>query len=380
MLLKNLINTTVVLAFSVTIVLAQEVIPTPTPPEQTVKVVTEEVQVNVMAQNRFGRFEANLTKEDLLVVEDGVPQEITSLRRIPANVLLLLDTGGELNFVKTSKLTGFAAKLVLKNLKAEDYFAVLQYNSKIESVSDWSNNKDDAFAAIDKKLFSGKRSKFAEALNEAVKTFQNRPTGNRHLVLISDGMESVANEIEREKALQNLLVQNITVHIISYTQLEAQIAQTAGKRLKLGNGTKKQAIPPEIEEQILLGLPVSQRATFKAMIDAPPIVIFDLDTERLKFIRKRREGWLESEANLQDISEKSGGIFFAPETLETLLTFGSKIAGAIDSQYVLTYLPKRQFADSPNGETRKIRVSSSCVGVEIKARNQIYNTLTKDAR
>jgi VWFA-related protein len=371
MLLKNLINVTVILLFSVSVAIAQQVIPTPTPPEQTVKIITEEVQVNVMAQNSFGRFEANLTKEDLLVVEDGVPQEITSLRRTPANVLLLLDTGGELNFVKTSKLTGFAAKIVLHNLKAEDYFAVWQYNNKIESVFDWSNNKDEAFAAIDKKLFSGKRSRFAEALNEATKIFQNRPTGNRHLVLISDGMESVATAIDREKAFQNLLAQNITVHIISYTQLESQIAQTAGKRFKLGNGTKKQAIPPEVEEQILQSIPYPQRQTFKIMMEAPPIVVFDLDTERLKFIRKRREVWLESEAELQDISEKSGGIFFAPETLETLLTFGSKIARAIDSQYVLTYLPKRQFADSPNGEIRKIRVSTSYFGVEIKAKNQI---------
>ncbi len=371
MLLKYLISAAIVLLFLVIGGIAQEVIPTPTPPEQPVKIDTEEVQVNVMAQNRFGRFEANLTKEDLLVVEDGVPQEITSLRRTPANVLLLLDTGGELNFVRTSKLTGFAAKLVLKNLKAEDYFAVMQYNNKIEAVSDWSNNKDEAFSAIDKKLFSGKRSRFVEALNEAAKNFQNRPLGNRHLVLISDGTESVATAIERKKAFQNLLAQNITVHIISYTQLEAQIAQTAGKRLKLGNGTKKQAIPPEVEEQILQVMPYGQRIAFKAMIEAPPIVIFDLDTERLKFIGKRREIWLESEAELQDISEKSGGIFFAPETLTTLLTFGAKIAEAIDSQYVLTYLPKRQFADSPQGEIRKIRVSTNCVGVEIKAKSLI---------
>ena len=371
MLFKNLINVTVIVMFSITVAIAQEVIPTPIPPEQTVKINTEEVQVNVMAQNRFGRFESNLTKEDLLVVEDGVPQEITSLRRTPANVLLLLDTGGELNFVKTSKLTGFAAKIVLNNLKAEDYFAVMQYNNKIESVSDWSNNKDEAFAAIDKKLFSGKRSRLAEALNEAAKNFQNRPLGNRHLVLISDGMESVATAIEREKAFQNLLAHNITVHIISYTQLEAEIAKTAGKRLKLGDGTKKQAIPPEVQEQILQSIPYPQRQTFKIMMEAPPIVIFDLDTERLKFIRRRREVWLESEIKLKDISEKSGGIFYAPETLETLLTFGSKIAETIDSQYVLTYLPKRQFADSPSGEIRKIRVSTSCVGVEIKARSLI---------
>ena len=107
-------------------------------------------------------------------------------------------------------------------------------------------------------------------------------------------------------------------------------------------------------------------------------MLFELDRERLKIIRQRREAWLESEAKLETLSEKSGGIFFAPESLETLLTFGLKIAGAIDSQYILTYTPKRQFADAPKNEIRKIRVSSSRVGVEIKARYQIYNKLASE--
>jgi hypothetical protein len=64
------------------------------------------------------------------------------------------------------------------------------------------------------------------------------------------------------------------------------------------------------------------------MTEAPPIMILDLDTERLKSIRKSREVWLESETAIQDISEKSGGIFFAPETVGNSFDLWFKNSGS----------------------------------------------------
>ncbi len=70
---------------------------TPTPDEQ-IKIATEEVHLNVTAQTSSGRFVPTLTKDDLLIVEEGTPHTIESMKRVPANVLLLLDTGGNFNF------------------------------------------------------------------------------------------------------------------------------------------------------------------------------------------------------------------------------------------------------------------------------------------
>jgi hypothetical protein len=50
-----------------------------------------------------------------LIVESGTPQKIESMRRVPASVLLLLDTGGDLNFAKTLDLTRLTAKLSSRN-------------------------------------------------------------------------------------------------------------------------------------------------------------------------------------------------------------------------------------------------------------------------
>ena len=61
--------------------------PSPTPPDEQINILTEEVRLNVTAQYADGRFVPTLTKDDLLIVESGDPQTITSMKRVPANVI-----------------------------------------------------------------------------------------------------------------------------------------------------------------------------------------------------------------------------------------------------------------------------------------------------
>ena len=57
--------------------------PTPTPDEEE-RVFTEEVRVPVFAYDEKGRFDPTVGLDDVLVVEDEVPQQVKSVRRIPA--------------------------------------------------------------------------------------------------------------------------------------------------------------------------------------------------------------------------------------------------------------------------------------------------------
>ncbi len=109
----------VVLGFATCLGFAQQptpspsVLPTPSPtPEQiqpvdqdAIRTVTEEIQLTVTALDSHGRFDPTLELADVLVFEDGVAQELRSARRVPAHVLLLLDTGGEINSAKRVRLT-----------------------------------------------------------------------------------------------------------------------------------------------------------------------------------------------------------------------------------------------------------------------------------
>src|SRR5262245_14552441 len=67
--------------------------PTPTPPEdQPEKVFTEEIRLNISVLDNSGNFVPDVKKEDLVITEDGRLHQADSLRHVPANVLIMLDT------------------------------------------------------------------------------------------------------------------------------------------------------------------------------------------------------------------------------------------------------------------------------------------------
>lgn len=348
-------------------------------PEEPIRIFTEEVHLNVTAQNAYGGNVPRLKPDDLLVVEEGVPQTITNMKQIPASILLLLDSSNEMSFVKGKAITGLTAKILVKNLSPSDTIAAVQYNSKIEVVSDWTTDKTRIYSDLDEKLLSGKRARFSEAVNNAVEMFKSRPLENRHLVIVSDGFDSVANEAQRRTVLQKLVAANITVHIISYTQAEENAAQKAGQRVRWGDGKTKPRVPDYIFEDMLRGLPISEaeKQFMRAVNESQRIIIVQLDNEFIRAIRRNREAWRESEAELQKLAAETGGMFHAPEAAETMWEFAAEVAKAIGSNYVITYLPEKSFADSPPGEIRNVRVSSHLNGVKIRSREKIIIGATR---
>ncbi len=79
---------------------AQAQTPTPTPAEQTEKIFTEEIKLNVFASDSSGKFVSDVKKDDLVITEDGRLHQASSIKRIPANVLIVLDTGVEMRQIK----------------------------------------------------------------------------------------------------------------------------------------------------------------------------------------------------------------------------------------------------------------------------------------
>src|ERR1044071_3746223 len=66
---------------------AQKPQPSPTPLEDDtpVKVFTEEVRLQVFAVDQFGHYDPSVVPDDILILEDGVAQQIKSVRHIPSN-------------------------------------------------------------------------------------------------------------------------------------------------------------------------------------------------------------------------------------------------------------------------------------------------------
>ena len=111
--------------------------PSPTPtPEPAEKVVTEEIKLNVLAFDENGNFFPNVTANDLVITENNILQPPNSVRRIPANVLIVMDTGGELRQIKSLDQTRRVARALVESLRPGDSIALLQYRDNAEIVTE----------------------------------------------------------------------------------------------------------------------------------------------------------------------------------------------------------------------------------------------------
>ena len=80
------------LAFSIIVVFAfsvaaqsGRVVPTPTPPreDETVRINTEEIKLNVLAFDNNGDFFCDVTSNDLVITENNILHQPASVRRLP---------------------------------------------------------------------------------------------------------------------------------------------------------------------------------------------------------------------------------------------------------------------------------------------------------
>lgn len=342
--------------------------PTPTP-DDTEKVFTEEIKLNVLAFNDAGKFAADVKKEDLVISENSVLHQASSLRRIPANVLIVLDTGGEMRQKKSLQQTRETAKAVVSALKEGDSVAVLQYSDKAEILAEWTNDKTQILDAIGKKSNFGRRSVFVSALNLATDFLQKNPLDNKHLILITDGTDSLSNETEKASAMRRLLATDINVHVVSYTKMETTDIEPRTKGIS--NTPPPSAMPPEVAATLPNGV--------RDLATAPKIgPTINLDRALLRKMRERKQDLVTSEKALSDLAENTNGEFILPETKEEMLEKSTLVARVIDSSYVVTYVPKKALSEVETTEIRLIEVTSRRAGLQVQAKRKLLVSANDD--
>jgi VWFA-related protein len=367
---KLLTFTFVVLALTATELHAQNKTPDPPPgaPEtiiedqDSLKVFVNEVRIPVTAYDENGRFDPTVEIDDLMVKEDGVLRPLKSIYRLPANVLLLLDTGGELNLAKNVRLTREIAIGLISNLKGEDRVSVIQVNNRVESVQDWTTDKAETIHSLRNKLLSGKRTVLAQGIGAAVEQLEKMPIGNRHLILISDGIDSQNDPAEFARALSGLIEANITTHVISYTSLGL-----TAKKPSLSRPRLKSSVPEEVIIALpRVKMPGENRPDLRDVLEAKGGTVIDIERlfrrgPSIKEELKRREKELDS------LAEETGGGFWLPVSAEEMIQQAVEVAHEVDSQYVVTYALQHPVS-AEAGEYLKLDVISRRVGLNIRAR------------
>jgi len=335
--------------------------PTPTPtPEPELKISTQEIKLNVLAFDEKGGFFNGVTANDLVIREDNILHQPASVRYVPANVLIVMDTGGEMRVVKTLDRTRKVALALINSLRPEDKVAVLAYANKPQMLSSWTLDRATSRAAVNSSNF-GTRSAFVAALDMAAAIFARTENDNNQLVLITDGTDSSATPAQKTAAFDRLRAANITVHVLSYAAMEAADIEPRTK------GVTNSPPPKAMPDQIANDLPNGARDVAKA----PKAKTFIIDRTFLKKLKARETDLVASEKQLEKLSEDTNGEFIGSMSIDEMEDKTSLVGQMIDSSYVVTYEPKMPVTAEHGVAERHIEVTSKRRGLIVQAKRNV---------
>lgn len=329
--------------------------------QEPLKVFTEEVIFPIFVRDGNRRFDPTLEVADLLVFEDNVLQEITSVRREPSSVLLLLDTAGEKNPAMKTNITREIASLLVSNLRAGDRVAAIQFGDQVETIHSWTTQTEKVVHELNTKLFSGKRSRLVDGLVAGAAHLREVPAGGRHVVLITDGVTSSTDRIRLPKAVKELLNVHATVHVISYTSIGRKVIQRQNPLVVVTNEKRKSA--QDVVNEILY-----PTVPWEEIRRRKIYVILDSDVGMRRQRNKYEAETKQSEKWLASLAEETGGMMVIASSEAEMIKQGAQVAREIDAQYVVAYRPKRPLALAVEGEFRSIKVATRRGGLQIHAR------------
>lgn len=181
--------------------------------------------VNVTDKN--GAIIGGLNEDDFRVFEDGRPQKISVFERqseFPLNLTLAIDTSSS-TYKDRSIEEAAAKKFVHAMVRQQDRMSVIQFNTYVTQLTDFTNN----VAQIDHGL-GRMRGAGGTALYNAIylgsKELGKRD-GRKVLVLVSDGGDTV-NEYTYKEALEQALRNEVMIYSIIDVPVEASAGRDIG--------------------------------------------------------------------------------------------------------------------------------------------------------
>jgi VWFA-related protein len=174
------------------------------------------VTVPVTVRKPNDGFIKELPKDAFMVKEDGEPQEILTFSQeaLPTHIAILLDISGSVNPEWGS--IKYATKKFIENLKSDDQFALITFNTETHLRIDWCNKSDrledvlssvyckdntnlwDAIYVVSNDLFKGIREKKA-------------------VILMSDGLDNNST-VAYKDMLEAAIRSGAAVYVVSKTE------------------------------------------------------------------------------------------------------------------------------------------------------------------
>jgi len=300
--------------------------------KDAIRLRVEEVLLPVSVHSDLGRLPPNLQRTDFILTEDGKRQVINSVMRTPANILFVLDAGGD-STLKNLSINRDLALKVVDSMGEQDKAAVITYADKTSLLSQWTGDKETLRHTLEWKFRPGLKSDFYRSLIYAAHEVLPKINGRRSVVIVTDGVDSF-DELDFEKVLNALHRARATVYVVS--------------------------------QNVMLQREIKPRA-FNALSSFEM-----LDPQARKRIEKLRNYYRQLEAaeiTLKGLAEETGGAIWIPNSREEFGRLSPQIITEIGAEYLFAYSTERQPDDT---RFHSISVYATVPGLQIRSRRGIY--------
>lgn len=196
--------------------------------DETISVEASIVVANVAVTDSTGKAVIGLERRLFRIFEDGVEQKVESFgsEETPFAAVILLDTSGSME--NRVVLARSAAIQFLDGLRADDFVAIYNFDSKVKLVQDFSNSRDIRDQAYD--LKSDGMTVLNDAVYKAAELLSARREQRKAIIVLSDGADTMSGK-SADKALQISLATGATIYTVDMSSINDT---SAGRRTNQG--------------------------------------------------------------------------------------------------------------------------------------------------
>jgi VWFA-related protein len=185
-------------------------------PDFSLRVDVPNVQVPVLVTTKDGQFIPGLKEDNFKVLEDGVPQKITTFKTVsdaPITAVLLVEFASTNYYFMYDALN--ASYAFASSLKPEDWIAVISYDMRPYILADFTQDKREVYGALNQLRIPGfSETNLFDALYDTLDRV-DRIQGRKYVILISTGVDTFS-KLNYDKILKKVqATQNVTIYSIS---------------------------------------------------------------------------------------------------------------------------------------------------------------------
>lgn len=190
--------------------------------EDTLRIETRLVNLNVKALDKSGKPITNLTQADFAIYEDGVKQEVAHFKPVnaPVNLILLLDLSGSTQKKRKGMIE--AANRFIDSLPAGDKISVVAFTRQYKPLTGFTSDKRALKEAVKKINKIGGGTAFYDSTWRALDQLSQLTEARKAIVVLTDGEdESLISDRETKHSFEELLSraseEDVTIYPIYFT-------------------------------------------------------------------------------------------------------------------------------------------------------------------